>query len=298
MTLVSPVAATPGLPTYYAIKVLGYSVDHRPIRDHRMGSPGSGIKAVVLGQMHGDEHAGVIVADTMLLGRPVKDVDLWVIPSMNPDGNAVHTRQNAHHVNLNRNWPDHWVPQGGIFYSGPAPLSEPETKAVYAFLNSVKPTLLVSIHQPLNGVDTTDGGSRNPAFAARLAHNLHLPLKPFNCWSVCRGAMTGYRRQSRVRRQRDQHRFAPGCATHPPRDDHGGRGRHTGRSPPAHRPTGHRTPSAPTGTPVTSSPAPPTPLRSSARPTSASAEPTSPAQPTSPGAAVTPRPAKTSNGRP
>jgi len=192
MTLVSPVAATPGLPTYYAIKVLGYSVDHRPIRDHRMGSPGSGIKAVVLGQMHGDEHAGVIVADTMLLGRPVKDVDLWVIPSMNPDGNAVHTRQNAHHVNLNRNWPDHWVPQGGIFYSGPAPLSEPETKAVYAFLNSVKPTLLVSIHQPLNGVDTTDGGSRNPAFAARLAHNLHLPLKPFNCWSVCRGTMTGW----------------------------------------------------------------------------------------------------------
>ena len=167
MTLVSPVAAappaaaaTPGLPTYYAIKVLGYSVDHRPIRAYRMGSPGSRIKAVVLGQMHGDEHAGVIVADTMLLGRPVKDVDLWVIPSMNPDGNAVHTRQNAHHVDLNRNWPDHWVPQGGIFYSGPAPLSEPETKAVYAFLNSVKPTLLVSIHQPLNGVDTTDGRSR------------------------------------------------------------------------------------------------------------------------------------------
>lgn len=162
------VDATP-LPTVIQTKVIGYTIQHRAITAYRLGDPTSRVKAVLLGQMHGDEPAGIDVSQAVIHGRPIRVIDLWVVPSLNPDGNAVHTRGNAHRVDLNRNWPDHWARLTGQYYSGPAPLSEPESRAMYSFLVSVRPTLMVSVHQPLNGVDTTDGGARNPAFASPCA---------------------------------------------------------------------------------------------------------------------------------
>jgi hypothetical protein len=63
---------------------------------------------------------------------------------------------------------------------------------MYAFLNRVEPNRLVSMHQPLDGVDTTDGGATDTTFRNALAHNLNLPLKAFTCYSVCHGSMTGW----------------------------------------------------------------------------------------------------------
>lgn len=180
------------LPTVIGKKVLGHSVQGRAITAYHLGNPRSRIKAVVLGQMHGDEHAGVIVARSIINGRPITGIDLWVIPTMNPDGDARRTRGNARGVDLNRNWPDIWIPLSGTHYSGSRPLSEPETRALYYFLAGYRPTHLVSLHQPLYGVDTTDGGARNPAFRDRLARNLGLPLKAFRCWWICHGSMTGW----------------------------------------------------------------------------------------------------------
>ena len=57
----SGVDATP-LPTVIQHKVIGYSVQHRPITAYRLGNPASRVKAVLLGQMHGDEHAGIACA--------------------------------------------------------------------------------------------------------------------------------------------------------------------------------------------------------------------------------------------
>lgn len=185
-------AEAAALPTVIQRKIIGYSVQHRPITAYRLGNPASGTKAVLLGQMHGNEKAGIDVARAVIHGRPIRGIDLWVVLTMNPDGNLANTRQNAHGVDLNRNWPDLWAHLSGQYYSGTGPLSEPETRAMYAFLSSVRPNLMVSIHQPLNGVDTTDGGARNPAFARRLAAGIGLPLKPFVCWSVCLGSMTGW----------------------------------------------------------------------------------------------------------
>jgi hypothetical protein len=180
----------PGLPTYYEARILGYSVQGRAIRAYHMGTPGAHIRAVVLGQMHGDEPAGITVASTILHGPPVKGIDLWVIPTMNPDGSVANTRGNAHGVDLNRNFPVDWRPLTGLYYSGPRALSEPESRAIYAFLGTFKPSLMVSIHQPLDGVDSTDGGARDPAFRNRLAAGLHLPIKAFYCGSFCYGSMT------------------------------------------------------------------------------------------------------------
>jgi hypothetical protein len=179
-------------PTVRETVVLGSSVLGRPIIAYRVGDPDAGTTAVLLGQMHGDEPAGVVLAQAVLAGRPLAGVDLWVVPTMNPDGAAARRRQNARGVDLNRNWPSDWRRLRGQYDSGPAPLSEPETRALQAFLARVRPDRLVSVHQPLVGVDTTDGGARDPAFARELAAGLGLPLKAFRCWSACRGSMTGW----------------------------------------------------------------------------------------------------------
>lgn len=182
-------AATP----VNARRIIGYSVKGRPIVAYRLGDPRAKITAVLLGQMHGDEHAGVRVARSIVHGTvSVEGLNLWVVPTMNPDGNARNTRQNAHHVDLNRNWPDYWAPLTGMYYAGPKPLSEPETRAMRSFLLDVRPRYIVSLHQPLHGVDTTDGGALDKAFRNRLADNLNLPLKAFRCWGFCHGTMTGW----------------------------------------------------------------------------------------------------------
>ncbi len=172
--------------------VIGHSVRHRPLIAYHLGNPAARTTAVLIGQMHGDEHAGVVLADSLVHGSAsVEGLNLWVIPTMNPDGDAAHTRQNAHHVDLNRNWPDgRWRHLTGAYYSGPRPLSEPETRAVRTFLLHVHPTYVVVLHQPLHGVDTTDGGAIAVAFRHALARNLGLPQKAFNCFSVCNGSLT------------------------------------------------------------------------------------------------------------
>lgn len=185
-------AAASGLPPVYATQVIGHSARGRPIVAYHLGTPGAAIRAVIVGQMHGDEKAGVRIAQTIIASRPVQGVDLWVIPTMNPDGNAAGTRQNAHGVDLNRNWPNRWTALSWPFYSGRAPLSEPETRAMYRFLKRVKPTRLISIHQPLDGVDSTDGGARDRRFQHRLATRLELPTKAFTCGGACLGTMTGW----------------------------------------------------------------------------------------------------------
>jgi succinylglutamate desuccinylase len=189
---VGPAAHAAGSPVVQR-KVIGYSVKHRAIVAYRLGDPASGRTALIIGQIHGDEHAGVLVADSLTNGKvAVAGIDLWVIPTMNPDGDAAHRRQNAHRVDLNRNWPRKWRHLTGMYYSGRKALSEPETRAVYRFLRAVHPKRVVVLHQPLHGVDTTDGGRLDKAFVNRLARNLGYPKKAFNCWSVCYGSLTDW----------------------------------------------------------------------------------------------------------
>lgn len=188
----APAAAFTATPVI-SKQIIGYSVKHRPIVAYHLGDPSIRRTSVILGQMHGDEHAGVTLVRSILHGRSsVEGLNLWVIPTMNPDGDAAHTRQNAHHVDLNRNWPDHWARLTGYYYSGPKPLSEPETVAMYRFLKSLHPHYVVVLHQPLYGVDTTDGGHLDPAFRHALSANLRLPEKAFRCWSFCHGSLTGW----------------------------------------------------------------------------------------------------------
>lgn len=180
-------------------KVIGHSVDGKPIVALRLGEP-SGKVVVLLASMHGDEAAPSKILRSLADGRAISGIDLWVVPTYNPDGVAAHTRKNAHGVDLNRNFPYHWADLDGETESGPRPASEPETRAMMRFLRKVKPDRIVSFHQPLNGVDTD---TKDRRFAKRLARALRLPTKTFDCGGVCHGTMTGWY----------NHRFAGSAVT-------------------------------------------------------------------------------------
>jgi protein MpaA len=156
---------------------IGTSAQGRGIYAYRLGPATATRKMVVIGQMHGNERVGVAVAWT-LMSRPVPPgVQLWVISTMNPDGYAANRRTNAHGVDLNRNFPStDWRRRGAgtTTYSGPAAASEPETKAVVAFLARIKPRTTVILHQPFGLVDYS-GGDRS--VAALLARQTGLPLR-------------------------------------------------------------------------------------------------------------------------
>lgn len=169
-------------------RILGESVRGRPIRAWRLGEPDAPRTAVALAAMHGDEAAPRRILTALRDGGPIRGVDLWVVPVLNPDGFARHTRRNAHGVDLNRNFPRDWKPLDGEVESGPRPASEPETRAVMRFVRNVDPTFVVSFHQPLNGVDV--GSAKMRWFARRLSEELRLQPNDFDCGSTCHGTFT------------------------------------------------------------------------------------------------------------
>ena len=169
-------------------RIIGRGREGRPIVAWHLGDPASPVKAVFLGTIHGNEAQPARILTNLRDGRPITGADVWVVPYLNPDGFAHHSRRNAHGVDLNRNFPVHWIRQFGSFDSGPAPASEPETQAVMAFLADIRPRSVVSFHQPLHGVDRSFAKTRR--LAHRLSRYLHLPIKRFSCNNGCHGTMT------------------------------------------------------------------------------------------------------------
>jgi protein MpaA len=135
--------------------VVGHSSQGRTIVAKRFGDPDAAKTALVIGQIHGDEPAGIKVTRA-LRKQVVEGVDVWVIDTVNPDGNARHARQNAHGVDLNRNFAYNWVrtKKGTRYYGGPKPLSEPESRAVRKFILKIRPDLTIWYHQPWGAVLT------------------------------------------------------------------------------------------------------------------------------------------------
>ncbi len=137
---------------------IGRSLRGRWIVGYERGDPSAPVTLVV-GVIHGSEPAGLAVVRRLRRMRLPEGVHLWLVPTVNPDGLAAGTRQNADGVDLNRNWPVGWVRNGRPWdgnYSGPRPLSEPENRAVRAFILRVKPALTIWYHQPLDEVYGSD----------------------------------------------------------------------------------------------------------------------------------------------
>ncbi len=102
----------------------------------RGGSPS--FRILFYAQQHGDEVSGkdallFLVRD--IVARPELlplDVDLWIMPMMNPDGAEAGTRRNGAGADLNR---DHIV------------LEQPETQALHRVARRVRPHLAVDCHE-------------------------------------------------------------------------------------------------------------------------------------------------------
>ena len=156
-------------------ELIGRSVRGRAIYAYRVGKPG-GKPVLVVGCTDGDEPAGIAIVTALRRLQPPGGVDLWLVPTINPDGLAAGTTGNAHGVDLNRNFPYAWRHLGGSGHlnSGPRPLSEPESRALHRFLLRVKPRLAIWFHQPLALVDNSQGSRRLERIFARLTG---LPLR-------------------------------------------------------------------------------------------------------------------------
>jgi protein MpaA len=165
---------------------IGRSVEGRPIVAVERGTPG-GTTVLVIGVIHGDETAGAEIVEE-LATRPVPEgVDLWLVPSANPDGQANGTRTNAHQVDLNRNFPFRWAPldePGGDEYAGPSAASEPETQAIVNLVRVLRPDLAVWYHQDLFRI--SPGRGRAGRVRERYAELTGLPMAP-----VTGGTYTG-----------------------------------------------------------------------------------------------------------
>jgi murein peptide amidase A len=122
------------------------------------------VSLLVVGVIHGNEQFGLGVISRLNHMSVPAGVALWVIPEMNPDGVAADSRYNAHGVDLNRNFPYEWSQSST---SGSKVLSEPESKAMAAFLDKYRPHTVVIFHSPFDAVDYSQGA--DPAAVRYLA---------------------------------------------------------------------------------------------------------------------------------
>jgi protein MpaA len=159
--------------------VLGRSAEGRPVHVTRIGERRAPVKVLVVGAIHGNETAGRAVL-RRLRTRPAATpgVELWLIHDLNPDGAAAGTRQNRHGVDLNRNFPEAWARAGAPFstyYSGPRPLSEPESRLAARLIRRLRPAVTIWYHQALTLVDLGTAG--DPALVRRYARIAGLPAR-------------------------------------------------------------------------------------------------------------------------
>ena len=176
-----PPSVTPSPPNP---QVIGSSVQGRPIEAYRFGS-GPEEKLIVAGIHGGYEWNTIQLAEEIIQrlqenpGLIPSDVTLYIIPSLNPDGEnrsrGIHGRANANGVDLNRNFPAFWQkkwPLDGCWSylpisSGTSPSSEPETRALMKFIQAHQFQALISYHSAALGI--FPGGQPPDAQSASLA---------------------------------------------------------------------------------------------------------------------------------
>jgi murein peptide amidase A len=172
----SGAAADPPAATATQQVLLGRSVEKRGITAAQVGDPAGTRVALVVGVVHGDERAGLrivraIKREASRRAAALAGTQLWAIATVNPDGLRAHTRKNSHGVDLNRNFPYRWrsnVPHSSGYYPGPRPASEPETRAVMAFVRRMQPDLSIWYHQPWGAVLACHGSPQVAVEYAKL----------------------------------------------------------------------------------------------------------------------------------
>lgn len=178
-----------------ATLLLGHSVEDRPIRAVRSGDGPRRI--LVVGSVHGEEPGGHAVVRALRSRPTPAGVTLFTVRTANPDGLARGTRTNARGVDINRNFGHRWRRSArGRFYSGPRPFSEPETRALRAFIRRTDPHLTIYLHQPYGIV--VDTPAARPRTLRAYARRTGLPLRRLPRY---RGTAVGWQHATRPHRE-------------------------------------------------------------------------------------------------
>ncbi|KAL0488158.1 carboxypeptidase M [Acrasis kona] len=107
-------------------------------------------KVKYIGNIHGDETVGReilihFIRDILMqyqtngrIQKLLDSIDLYIVPSINPDGFELAQRENKNDVDMNRNFPD--------FITGDSEVVQPEVKAIKNWLSENTFVLSVSFH--------------------------------------------------------------------------------------------------------------------------------------------------------
>jgi len=120
---------------------IGTSAQGRPIWAEHWGNDG-GPQVLVLGQVHGDECAPAWFVQA-IRSQPPTTFGIWLVPTINPDGLAAHTRKTAQGIDPNRD---------GFR------LNTPEAQAVMNATALLQPVLTIHVHSPYQWIGSHNGG--------------------------------------------------------------------------------------------------------------------------------------------
>jgi protein MpaA len=153
------------------VVVFGRSVQGRDLIAYRLGTPGGRV-VLIVGNVHGDEPKGVDITRALRMSAVPAGIDLFVVDTINPDGLAASTRQNANGVDLNRNFSYDWgyIPRSTTNgqFSGEAPADQPEALALQNLVALIAPEITVFYHQDANRVSLAGSRRQIPQNYARL----------------------------------------------------------------------------------------------------------------------------------
>ena len=133
---------------------IGQSQQSRYIKVERFGNGPEPI--VILASIHGTELVGTPLCNQLVDALEVhpdwlEKRTIYLMKLTNPDGAVQGIRGNSNNIDINRNFPTSNFGRG--WFNGDDPLSAPETTILMDFFVTVQPSRVLTIHQPLHGID-------------------------------------------------------------------------------------------------------------------------------------------------
>jgi protein MpaA len=153
--------------------------------DLEVWKPTGTCELLIFAGIHGEEPETTYALSRALRQLTEPSSHCAVILCANPDGTIRGTRGNARGVDLNRNFPTRdWRPgtvthrstiedpSDILLSTGTLAASEPETRALIALIDELRPSAVIAIHAPLACIDDANASP----LGQRLADRTKLPF--------------------------------------------------------------------------------------------------------------------------